>query len=197
MNNIAVTENHIAKHLNDLKTSKASGPDRINARLQKELNVHIAPILKILFNTSITKGNLSYQWKEAHVIALFKKDSKRSANNYRPVSLASLCCKILEHIIRDSIVDKLEGEGLIDKDQHRFRGGRSCCTQLLEVMETWTRRFDLGLSWDAIYTDLSKAFDSVPHERLLKKIEAHGIQGNISNWIRDFLHNHKQRVVLG
>ena len=108
MNNIAVTEDRIAKHLN---TSKASGPDGINARVLKELNVQIAPILKILFNTSITEGKLPYQWKVAHVIALFKKGSKGSANNYRPVSLTSLSCKIHERIIRESIVDKLEGEG--------------------------------------------------------------------------------------
>ena len=64
-------------------------------------------------------------------------------------------------------------------------------------MEIWTRWFDLGLPWDVIYTDFSKAFDSIPHERLLKKVEAYGIQGNVLKWIRSFLSNRKQRVCLG
>ena len=90
----------------------------------------------------------------------------------------------------------LEEEGLISKDQHGFLGGRSCCTQLLEVLEIWTKWFDLGLPWDAVYTDFSKAFDSVPHKRLLLKIEAYGIKGKLLKWIEDFLSNRRQRVVV-
>ena len=86
---------------------------------------------------------------------------------------------------------------MIDKDQHGFRDGRSCTTQLLEVMEIWTGWYDKGLSWDAIYTDFSKAFDSVPHERLLNKLHAYGIRGNLLKWIRDFLSDRRQRVVIG
>ena len=108
--------------------------------------------------------------------------SKRLAN-YRPVSLTSICCKLLEKLIRNTIVEKLEEQGLFNKNQHGFRNGRSCCTQLLEVMEMWTRWFDLGLPWDTIYTDFSKAFDSVPHQRLLHKIHACGIRGNLLKWI--------------
>ena len=89
-----------------------------------------------------------------NVIALFKKGSKRSPNNYRPVSLTAICCKVLEKLIRDAIMDTLESQGLIDKDQHGFRSGRSCLTQLLEVMEIWTKWYDLGLAWDTVYTDL-------------------------------------------
>ena len=180
-----------------LNISKACGPDGINGRVLKELAHEVAPVLKTVFDKSTTSGTLPYQWKEAHVIALFKKGNKRSPNNYRPVSLTSICCKILETFIRNEIVKSLEDQGLIHKDQHGFRGGRSCCTQLLEVMEVWTGWYDLGLPWDAIYTDFSKAFDSVPHERLLRKCEAYGIKGNLLKWIRDFLSYRRQRVVLG
>ena len=197
IDNLDLDDTDIKKHLLKIDPSKSSGPDGINGRILKELASEVAPILKILFNKSIQEGQLPYQWKEAHVIALFKKGSKRSANNYRPVSLTSICCKLLERLIRDTIVENLEKQGLIHKDQHGFTYGRSCCTQLLEIMEMWTRWFDLGLPWDAIYTDFSKAFDSVPHERLLKKVEAYGIQGNLLNWIRNFLSSRKQRVVLG
>ena len=113
------------------------------------------------------------------------------------MSLTSLCCKALEKIIRDNIVENLESQGLLHQDQHGFRGGRSCCTQLLEVMEIWTRWTDLGIPWDTIYTDFSKAFDSVPHKRLILKLKAYGIRGNLLKWISNFLSDRKQRVVLG
>ena len=197
VDNIIMSTDHIKKLLLKLNISKASGPDGINGRLLKELCNEISPLLKTIYDKSMQEGSLPYQWKEAHVIALFKKGNKRSPNNYRPVSLTSICCKIMETIIRDGIFKSLEDQGLIHKDQHGFRGGRSCCTQLLEVMEVWTGWFDRGLPWDTIYTDFSKAFDSVPHERLLKKCEAYGIRGNLLQWIRDFLSARRQRVVLG
>ena len=197
LQDLELTEDTIVKQLKNLNPNKSAGPDGVNGRIFKELAIEIAPILKLLFDRSINEGQLPYQWKEAHVIALFKKGSKRSANNYRPVSLTSICCKIIEKLIRDAIVDSLEKQGLFHKDQHGFRYGLSCCTQLLEVMEVWTRWFDLGLPWDAIYTDFSKAFDSVPHERLLRKVEAYGIQGNLLKWIQSFLSSRRQRVVLG
>ena len=197
METIDINETDIKDLLKELDPGKSSGPDGLNGRILKELIDGITPIIKILFTRSLSEGKLPYQWKEAHVIALFKKGSKKSANNYRPVSLTSICCKLLEKIIRNKVVDNLEKQGFLHKDQHGFRYGLSCCTQLLVIMETWTRWFDLGLPWDAVYTDFSKAFDSVPHERLLKKVEAYGIRGSLLQWIKNFLSNRKQRVSLG
>ena len=197
MEDIDIKELDIKNLLKKLDPSKSSGPDGINGRILKELASEISPVLKVLYDRSLSEGQLPYQWKEAHVIALFKKGSKRAANNYRPVSLTSICCKLMEKLIRDNVVNNLEKQGLIHKDQHGFSHGKSCCTQLLEIMEMWTRWFEKGLPWDAVYTDFSKAFDSVPHERLLKKVEAYGIRGNLLNWIRSFLSNRKQRVALG
>ena len=197
LDNIEITELTLTKHLKSLNTSKAAGPDGINARIMKELAEEIAPILKILFDSSMNEGNIPSQWKNAHVTALFKKGSKRSPNNYRPVSLTSICCKLFEKIIRNAIIASIDEQGLFSDDQHGFREGRSCCTQLLEIMEIWTGWWDLGLPWDVIYTDFSKAFDSVPHKRLLAKIHAFGIRGNVLKWIEGFLSQRKQRVVIG
>ena len=197
MEEITISVEKLTNHLSGLNAGKASGPDGINGRILKE-NAHLlAPIFKQLFDKSLQEHTLPYQWKEANVVALFKKGKKKSPNNYRPVSLTAIVCKSMEKMIKDEMMKFLEENGLIHKDQHAFRGGRSCCTQLLEVMEVWTKWFDLGLPWDAIYTDFSKAFDSVPHERLLKKVEAYGIKGNLLGWIKDFLSERKQRVVVG
>ena len=80
--------------------------------------------------------------------------------------------------------------------QHGFRSGRSCCTQLLGVIDDWSRGLDEGLSTDVIYLDYRKAFDSVPHQRLLVKLKAYGIDGNILKWIENFLTGRSQKVVI-
>ena len=197
MEEICVSNSTITKYLKKLNISKSCGPDGINARILKENAYELAPALKILFDKSMDESKLPKQWKDAHVTALFKKGNKKLASNYRPVSLTSICCKMFEKIVRDAIVKNLEDQGLISVSQHGFRGGLSCTTQLLEVMEIWTRWFDLGLPWDTVYTDFAKAFDSVPHQRLLNKIHAYGIRGKVFNWIKDFLNNRRQRVIVG
>ena len=82
-----------------LNISKSAGPDGINSRILKEFGDYITPVLKLLYDKSFKEEELPYQWKEAHVVTLFKKGSKRSANNYRPVSLTVICYKILEKLM--------------------------------------------------------------------------------------------------
>ena len=135
-------------------------------------------------------------WKQAIVKPLFKKGSKKCPKNYRPVSLTSVCCKTLERIVRDSLVNHLEGNKLISNNQHGFRSGRSCVTQLLEIIEIWSDLLDNGLPIDCLYLDFAKAFDKVPHVRLVRKIEAHGIKGDLLKWLHDFLDNRSQHVVI-
>ena len=102
----------------------------------------------------------------------------------------------MERIIRNKIVDHMESNNLFANQQHRFRAGRSCTTQLLEFMEEVTEAIDRGEDVDVIYLDFAKAFDKVPHKRLLSKLKGYGIKGKIYDWIKDFLSNRKQRVVI-
>ena len=194
---IPICTETLTKHLKKLNISKSCGPDGINARVLKENAYELAPALKLLFEISMEESTLPKQWKEANVTALFKKGSRKSPNDYRPVSLTSICCKVFEKIVRDAIMKSLVDQGLISKSQHGFLGGRSCTTQLLEVMEVWTKWFDMGLPWNTVYTDFAKAFDSVPHQRLLKKAYALGIRGKLLKWIENFLSDRKQRVIVG
>ena len=108
-----------------------------------------------------------------------------------------LLCTLLEKIVRDSIVNHLETNGLINRNQHGFVNGKSCLTQLLEVTEIWTRWLDAGLPWDCVYTDFAKAFDSVPHKKLLAKAYNLGLRGQLYTWIENFLNNRRQRVMVG
>ena len=154
--------------------------------------------MSIIFSKLVNEGTVPQSWKEAWVVPIFKKGKKNNPSNYRPVSLTSIVGKILERIIGSKIMDHLEGNDLLCIEQHGFRKGRSCATQLLEVhvLEHWTRDLDEShtCSFDCIYLNFKKAFDSVPHQRLIMKLYSFGIRGNILNWIGDYLSERTQRV---
>jgi sarcosine oxidase/L-pipecolate oxidase len=90
----------------------------------------------------------------------------------------------------------MERHNLFTTHQHGFRKGRSCVTQLIEVLDDWTKQLDNRNGIDTIYLDFQKAFDTVPHQHLINKLQSYDICGNILGWIRDFLANRKQKVVI-
>ena len=194
---IIITKEEVEKKLKALISDKAQGPDQIPPRVLKELHKELAEPLTILFRKSIESGIVPSDWKFAEVTAIFKKGNRTDPGNYRPVSLTSICCKILEQFVRDSIVDHMTDNNLYSECQHGFRKKRSCVTQLLEVHEKLTDMIDDGKSIDIIYVDFKKAFDSIPHERLLLKMKGYGIIGKTYQWVRNFLSGREQRVRVG
>ncbi len=102
----------------------------------------------------------------------------------------------MEKLIRNAVVEHMESNRLFTTHQYGFRKGYSCNTQLLEALEDWTEAIELKKEVDILYIDLRKAFDTVPHQRLLKKLKGYGIEGNIYSWIEDFLKDRKQKVVV-
>src|SRR5215813_148701 len=128
-----------------------------------------------IFQLSVNSGMIPRDWKDASVSPLFKKGNKSEPENYRPVSLTSVVCKILESIIKDSIIEHLDKFSLLKASQHGFVSGKSCLTNLLEFFEEVTSMLDNGNAVDILYLDFAKAFDKVPHQRLIKKVLAYGI----------------------
>jgi ribonucleases P/MRP protein subunit RPP40 len=119
---------------------------------------------------------------------------RNTAGNYRPVSLTSVPCKILESLIEEEITAHLDRNRLINESQHGFMRGRSCATNIIEFMEIVTKSVDKGESVDIFYLDFSKAFDKVPRERLIVKLKAKGIQGELIDWLRNWLSERVQTV---
>ena len=109
--------------------------------------------------------------------------------NYRPISLTSNSCKILKHIIFSSIIGHLESQDLLAKEQNGFRNGRSCETQLTLFVHDIFAAGDRHVQVDAIFLDFRKAFDKVPHLKLIQKLEAYGIDTRVIGWIKDFLND--------
>ena len=120
-----------------------------------------------------------------------------SVGNYRPVSLTSVVSKVAESVIRDHIMDFLQSNDLINPNQHGFVPGRSCTTNLLTSLENWISIVDDGDCVDILYLDFRKAFDSVPHKRLLQKMSDLGIAPEITSWVQGFLTGRKQAVRIG
>ena len=196
MPDITVTEAGVSKLLRNLKIHKATGPDGISTRILKELYEELAPIYTMFFQTSINEGVVPSEWKKADVVPIYKKGPKSKAENYRPVSLTSVSCKLLEHIITSSIMRYLESNNILTDLQHGFRKRRSCETQLITTINDLATTMDTKSQTDLILLDFSKAFDKVPHKRLIKKLQNYGIRGNINRWITDFLRDRTQQVVL-
>jgi hypothetical protein len=135
--------------------------------------------------------------RHIYVTAIFKKGDKQLAKIYRPVSLTSIICKIIEAIIRKEIVQHMIRNSLLSDSQYGFVQKRSTTLQLLHTIEEWTRVLDRGQTLDVCYLDMMKAFDSVPHRRLMAKISSYGIRGKVFKWIKSFLERRKQIVDAG
>ena len=148
----------------------------------------------ILFIKSLVGGILPEDRKIGYITPIYKKGNKTKVNNYRPVCLTSVVIKILESIIRDALSNYLTNNNLLSPNQHGFIPRRSCCTQLLHALNDWTISWDEHLSTDVVYFDFSKALDSVPHARLLLKLQAYGINGQLLSWFKDFLTGRRQCV---
>ena len=190
-----ITESCVNKKLKALDPSKAAGPDGIPPAILRAAADELTLPLTLIFNKSLEEGTVPTDWRLAQVIPLFKKGTRSKPDNYRPISLTSTIGKVLESIIRDKMTVHLDKNCLINDTQHGFSKGKSTTTNLLEYLEVITKAVDDGTPMDVVYLDLAKAFDTVPHKRLIKKIQAHGIEGRLLTWIEAWLNNRRQKVV--
>ena len=153
-------------------------------------------MLTDIFNSSLESGQVLEDWRVANVPPLFKKVSREELGNYRPVGLTSVVGKVLETLIKDQMRNHLNKYKLIKGSQHGFTKSSSCLTNLSEFCEAVSDWVDDGKAVDMVYLDFKKAFDKVPHRRLLAKVRACGVAGQVTNWIANWLRGRKQRVAV-
>lgn len=185
--------NEVKRHLLKPKPNKFPGPDHIAACILKSCAPELAPSLTYMVNKSFSVSLVPDEWKHADITALHKKGSKSSRENYRPISLTSIACKIGEKIVFDRMIKFWREIDLINSNQFGFLRRRSTATQLLSTFNDWAKSRNLSIPTDVIFLDLAKAVDSVPHERLLLKLKSNCIDGSLLNWL---LVGRKQRVVV-
>jgi hypothetical protein len=166
------------------------------ARLLKELATELAPIYTLLFQASLDQGIIPDEWKTANVVPIFKKGDKSKPENYRPVSLTSITCNTLEHIVSSTIMAHMDRHTILTDAQHGFRKIRSCETQPLLTSQDLASAIDTMDQTDVILLDFAKAFDKVPHLRLLSKIIFYGVRNSLNRWVSSFLEGQSQQVQL-
>ena len=177
---------------------KSSLESCIHPKVLKELAKEISePILKKIFQYSIDHGSIPTQWGYATVTPIHKGGNRHAAKNYRPISITSTLCRCLEKLIKSKVMDHLLSDNNISTHQHGFIKYKSCLTNLLETMEDLTSYHEKGIPVDEVFLDFAKAFDKVPHQRLLYKLNKYGVCEELLCWIESFLCHRKQRVRVG
>jgi hypothetical protein len=186
----------VLKILRATDPNKAPGPDQIHGKILKMCAKNLAVPLTMLFETSYYTCAIPQDWKSENVVPVFKKGTKSSVQNYRPISLTSLVMKIYERIIAAEILSKVNGK--IDNMQHGFLPLKSCESQLIPFADNLANCLNKGSRMDVIYFDFAKAFDSVNHDIILRKLkDQFGINGFLLKFLVEYLSNRNQKVIIG
>ena len=168
---IQITTERIVKLLKELRLQKApSGPDCITETILKTCAEQVAPLLQQIFLKPLDTGELPLDWQKANISPIFKTGNRSDPASYRPVSLTSIPCKMIEHIIHSNIIRHLEKYKVLNDEQHGFCRGRSCETKLALSVNDLAKALDRQSQADVVIMDLSKAFDLVSHQTSFKTL---------------------------
>ena len=178
-----------------LDKTSSMGPDGVHPCLLKECAHELSVPLSRIFAKSFRRGVVPSIWSQSNVVPIFKAKCHANPLNYRPVSLTSTCCKVMEKIVAAQLMEYLEN--VLSPDQYGFRKGRSTEDQLLLTYDDISSWFDEGLIADLLLLDYSKAFDVVHHVILLSMLQAIGVSGQLLEWISAFLSNRMMQVCVG
>jgi len=172
MPGIVIELSGVVKLMENIKPFKASGPDNITGRFLKETSNELAKGMTFLFQASVHHGDTPDPWRHALVTPLYKpgKTDRSNPENYRPISLTSISCKLLEHIIYSNIIKHLDSKMILSNNQHGFHSKRSCETQLVKTIHDLSTTLNNGELLDSIVWDFSKVFDKVNHWKLCYKL---------------------------
>lgn len=182
--------------INDISSDSSPGPDGIPVILLKNCASALCYPLKLMWSESFNTGSVPQFYKNTLITPLYKKGDRSHAVNYRLVALTSHIIKLYERIIRGTMVKFIEHNGVLCSNQHGFRSGRSCLTQLLSHFDDIMLGLTDGADTDAIYLDYAKAFDKVDHNLILSKLRRYGFNDQLIRWIEPFLTNRDQNVVI-
>ena len=195
-NDIQFDQGDFISAINELSTTAGAGPDGLPAILLKKCKHSLSRALYILWNRCYELEVTPLILKLAHILPMFKTGIKTLPENYRPVALTSHIIKVFEKVVRSRITAHLETTEQFNENQHGFRKGRSCLSQLLLHFDQIAELLEQGHDVDTVYLDFSKAFDRVDFEILLSKLGTVGIGGKIGRWIHSFLTERTQAVLV-
>ena len=177
----------IEKIINLLPAKTSSGHDGISNKLLKDLNCTISYPLLIIFNQSLETGIFPEKMKMAEIVPLYKSKEEDKVINYRPISLLMTTSKILEKIIYTKLYGFLTQHNLFFDSQYGFRTKRSCEHAIMEMVGHVLQAKNDGKHSMGVFSDLSKAFDTLDHIVLISKLERYGVRGVMLDWFKSYL----------
>ena len=196
LNSVVFTTSSVHRSIQRLRINAKGGPDGIPPMYYKHCIEELSHPLSILYRMCLNSSYLPSIWSIAYITPIHKKGPRTDSNNYRPIALTCTMCKLMESTIKDQLVDYLNTNNLISKHQHAFLSNHSTLTNLLECTHDWQVSLNSHRSTDIAYIDLARAFDSIVFEKLLFKLSYYGVSGSLLTWIRNFLYNRQQCVVI-
>ena len=189
-------QSDIEKSISEISMYAAAGPDGIPAILLKKCANPLSLPLFLLWRRSLDSGEIPLTLKQGIISPIYKGGNRRQPKNYRPVGLTSHIIKLFERIIVKQLSQFLEDNSRHNDQQHGFRQGRSCLSQLLQHHLEILKHLESGFGMDVIYLDFSKAFDKVNQPTLLRKLNKIGIQGKLLNWLENYFMDRTQTVIV-
>ncbi|GAB0186991.1 mitochondrial enolase superfamily member 1 [Grus japonensis] len=172
------------------------GLDGIHPRVLRGLTEVLTKPLSIIYQQSWVTREVPVDWRLANVMPIYKNGWKESPGNYSPLSVTLVPGKVMEQIILSAITRHVQDNQVIRPSQHGFMKGRSCLTNLISFYDKVTCLVDEGKAVDVVYLDFSKVFDTISHIMLLEKLAAHGLDGHTLCWVKNWLDDQAQRVVV-
>ena len=185
----------VHKLCQEIKITKSSGYSHLSSRVLKDSFMVLSAQLSYLFNLSLTTAIFPEDWKRATVVPLYKGGTASKVGNYRPVSLLPLPGKLLEKVVHSALSGHLENNGLLTDAQNGFRKNRSTVSGIANFTDEVLRAMNEGKVTVATFIDLRKAFDTVNHPVLLKKLKHLGVGGNFLKWCTSYLEGRSQKTV--
>ena len=174
---------------------KASGIDNLSTKVLKDACLILTDQITYMFNLSLRKGTFPDAWKRATIIPLQKEGNTDDVNNLRPISLLPLPGKLLEKIVHEQIINYLEDNKLLTDRQAGFRASHSTISKIAKVTDDIYKSFDLKEATVSVFIDFKKAFDTVCHEILLKKLESLGLGDLTIRWFKSYRTNRSQSTL--
>ena len=190
-----INEEFVKKSLKGIKTTKSTGIENIPARLIKDGAEELAQPLTLLMNRSIDEGSIPFEWKHALVTPVYKSGKKSDPTNYRPISVLPIFMKIMERSIHQTIYTYLQENNLLSNLQSGFRPLHSTTTSLIDMTNRVLHNMDRGLLTGMAFLDLSKAFDTLDHHLMIKKLSSLGFSNSALVWMDAYLTNRTQSIV--